>query len=409
MTPSIDPSELTRTEAIEFLLEIGRDLHQAGTPAHRLEETLEAIAVQLGLEAQLFSTPTSLLVAIGATSEQRTFLLRIEPGEVDLERLALVDDVAGRVARGETDPADGVKQLREIENRPPRYPRWLSACCFGFASASVAVFLGGGLADLGASGVLGVVVGFITVYLARNRRFARVLDAVCGVVVAAGAILIDHYVHDVAVNLVTLSGLIVLLPGLTLTLAVNELATRNLVSGTARMAYAATILVSIAFGVAIGTQVEQLLAVTEHVDPTSVASFWRWPTLVVAALAFTILFRARPASFFPIVASGTIGVLSAQYASSFVGAELGASAGALAIGIAANLWSRITDQPAAIPALPGIILLVPGALSFGGIVALVGEDTMLGVEGVFKALLVAVALVFGLLMANVLVPMRKTL
>ena len=408
MTP-IDQTELTRAEAIEFLLEIGRDLHQAGTPAHRLEETLEAIAAQLGMEAQLFSTPTSLLVAIGPIGEQRTHLLRVEPGTVDLERLALVDGVAGRVARGECDPHDGVEQLREIEIRKPRYPRWLSACCFGIASASAAVFFGGGLADLGASALLGMIVGFITIYLADNRRFARVLDASCGVIVAAGALLFDRYVENISVYLVTLSGLIVLIPGLTLTLAVNELATRNLVSGAARVAYAATILVSIAFGVAIGSQIEKILPLGVSDEPDSIAALWKWPVLVLAALAFTILFRARPASFWPIVVMGAIGVACAQLGTSLVGTELGASAGALAIGIGANLWSRFTDEPAAIPTLPGIILLVPGALGFGGIVALVGEDTVLGIEGVFGALLVAVSLVFGLLMANVLVPMRKTL
>ncbi len=408
MTP-IDPSELTRTESIEFLLEIGRDLHQAGTPAHRLEETLEAIAAQLGMEAQLFSTPTSLLVAIGPVAQQRTYLLRVEPGMVDLERLSLVDGVAGRVARGEINPREGVEQLREIEIRPPRYPRWLSACCFGIASASAAVFFGGGLVDLGVSGLLGILVGFITVFLAEHRRFARVADAGCGVVVAAGALLFDRYVENISVYLVTLSGLIVLIPGLTLTLAVNELATRNLVSGAARVAYAATIVVSIAFGVAIGTQVEKLLPLGLQEDPDPIAPLWKWPVLVLAALAFTILFRARPASFWPIAFMGAIGVGCAQLGTFAVGPELGASAGALAIGIGANLWSRFTDQPAAIPTLPGIILLVPGALGFGGIVALVGEETVLGIEGVFGALLVAVSLVFGLLMANVLVPMRKTL
>lgn len=403
------PNDIPHEQAIEFLLELGRDLHQAGTPAHRLEETLAATAVTLGLEAQLFSTPTSLLIAVGPDAQQRTFLLRIEPGDVDLERLSLVDDVAGRVARAQLTPADASRELREIEKRSPRYPRWLSACSFAIASAGAGVFLQGSWSDIGAGGFLGLVVGIITVYLGSRRRFARVLEAIAGILVASGALLIDRHLTPIATSLVTISGLVVLLPGLTLTLAVNELATRNLVSGTARLAYAATILVSIAFGVSVGLQLESTLPPSPEHTGTPVPQWLQWPTLALAALSFTVLFRARPAAFWPIALIGTVGVICAQAGSRALGPELGASAGALAVGISANLWSRLTDRPAAIATLPAIILLVPGSLGFRGVVALAGDETISGIDAVFSAVLVAVSLVVGLLMANVLLPARKTL
>src|SRR5262249_56884405 len=53
-----------------------------------------------------------------------------------------------------------------------------------------------------------------------------------------------------AVSNATLAGLIVLMPGLTLTIALIELSTRNLSSGTSRLSGAFVIFLSIGFGVA---------------------------------------------------------------------------------------------------------------------------------------------------------------
>ncbi len=398
----------TRPQVSAFLLEFGRDLHQTGTPAHRLEETLQAIADQLGIEAQFFSTPTSLILAIGPETSQRTHLLRIEPSEVDLDRMIRVDDAATRVARGQIDPDEGIRALREIERTPLRYPRWLIAVCFGVASASAGVFFGGSWQDSAVGGMLGVLVGILAITLGSSMRFARVSEALAGMIVAALTILLDHLV-PLTQPLVIVSALIVLLPGLTLTLAVNELATRHLVSGTARMAHAATILVAVALGVSIGVQLDRVLPASEHLPPAGVPSWLQWPTLVPACLSFTVLFRIRVPMVLPIMLIAASGYLAAKGAGMVLGSELGAGIGAMTVGLGANAWSRITDKPAAVCTLPAIIMLVPGALGFRGVVALAGSHTVQGVEGVVGAVLVASSLVMGLLLATVILPARKTL
>ena len=55
--------------AITFVLELARALHTHGTPAHRLETALYTIATKLGLRAEFFSTPTSIMVGIGKGAE----------------------------------------------------------------------------------------------------------------------------------------------------------------------------------------------------------------------------------------------------------------------------------------------------------------------------------------------------
>ena len=132
----------------------------------------------------------------------------------------------------------------------------------------------------------------------------------------------------------------------------------------------------------------------------------------IAAAAFTILFRARPRDYIPIAVAGAVGFYGGRLGLVMFGAELGAAVGAFALGVVSNLWSRLRDQPAAVTMLPGLILLVPGALGLRSVYSFISPDnadTLAGVDSAASMLLVAVSLVFGLLLANGLFPSRKPL
>jgi uncharacterized membrane protein YjjB (DUF3815 family) len=67
-----------------------------------------------------------------------------------------------------------------------------------------------------------------------------------------------------AVSNATLAGLIVLMPGLTLTVAMTELSTQHLASGTARLSAAFVTFLGMGFGVAVGnTLTNRLLGVPQ--------------------------------------------------------------------------------------------------------------------------------------------------
>ena len=110
-------------DGVRFLLELGRDLHEAGASAHRLEEAMGAIAERMGIEAQVFSTPTSLFVAVGPIGDQQTHMMRVESGEPDLERLVRVDRVIQLVATGAMSASAGVRELNSIPTPSGRWGR----------------------------------------------------------------------------------------------------------------------------------------------------------------------------------------------------------------------------------------------------------------------------------------------
>jgi uncharacterized membrane protein YjjB (DUF3815 family) len=56
-----------------------------------------------------------------------------------------------------------------------------------------------------------------------------------------------------------------------------------------------------------------------------------------------------------------------------------------------------------------VLVLVPGSVGFRSIAALMDEHVVAGIDTAFTALLTAVALVVGLLVANVVLPARRNL
>ena len=84
--------------AAEFVLRLGRAMQVYGMSARRLEDLLGAAADRLRLTGhQFFSTPTSIMASFGPVGRQRTHMLRTEPGEVNLGKLATLEQV-GRAA-----------------------------------------------------------------------------------------------------------------------------------------------------------------------------------------------------------------------------------------------------------------------------------------------------------------------
>ena len=397
-----------------FLVMLGRALHTAGTTAGRLEAVLSAVARAHGQEAHVFSTPTSFTIALGEPGQQRLALCRVSPGEADLGRLVAVDDVASAAARGDMSLSAGRRELDRITAERAPYRGAIVMASFGGAAACAARFFAGTLMESVAAGLLGLCVGYVVIRFQRSERSARVADFLAGCIAAGAAVIINRYLFPVDTTTVALSAIIVLIPGLTLTVAVSEINTLNLVSGSARLIGAIAVLVSLTIGLGIGLQLEP------HLGPPSGSpdDFVRPPdwtkvlAVPIAAAAFTVLFRARPRDYLPIAVAGAMGFYGGRLGVLLIGTELGAAVGAFAVGVASNAWSRVRDQPAAVTIMPGLLLLVPGSIGLRGVYSFLGPDstdTLAGVDSAASLLLVAVSLVVGLLLANGLFPSRKPL
>lgn len=395
-------------DSIAFVLALGRALHKYGTPAHRLEEALRVCCRRLDLEAEIFTTPTAIIMSFGDPHELRTRMMRVEGGELDMDKLERVDDLADEVAAQRVTAAEGVVLLEQILAAPRLYSRSVTVTLNGLTSGTLAVFFGGSIMDVMIAALIGVMLGFLEIAVARSTDQARVFELIGSAFCSLTAGVMSTWV-SISPALVTLAALVVLLPGMSLTVAMTELATRNLIAGTARLMSAVIVLLQLVIGVAVGSKLAGALVHVRVADPVELPYWSQWVALVASALGMAIIVQAQRRAFMWILAASVIGYLGTGIGTEWLDEQMGVLVGAFFVGVLGNVFARLMERPAQVVHVPATLLLVPGSMGFRGVSALLGRDTLSGVGTVFEMFVVAIAIVAGLLVANAVVSPRRSL
>ena len=404
------------TDRCDFVIELARRLHQGGATAPRLENAIETVSRKLSLDTHIWSSPTAIIATLrplNATDDSQTLtrVVRLEPGEIHLRRLWRLDDIAERVVSGALSAADGMGELVRATRPDRRRRQWLETVFgFLFASAGIAGLLKGNTAEILSAAGLGFGLGVLAQLSVGRSRLTATFDAAAAFLVALGTAWIAHSLAPISPRLVLTAGLIVLLPGLTLTTAAAEIATNHLVSGTARFAGAIAVLLKLAFGALVGTRLATELGWEPMAVLSSVQPEWMEAlSLATAAAAFALLFKARIRDWWVVFLAATISYTTTRLATPALGPELGIFVASFIISILSNIYSRWANRPGATFRLPGLILLVPGAVGFRSLYFVFEKDVFLGLDTAFTVITLIAALVAGLVLGNSVVPPRSAL
>lgn len=398
----------------EFVVELTRRLHAYGTTAQRLEGAVSKVARRLGVDCEVWSNPTGCIISFtGAEAEDRpdsVRVLRMPPGEIHLDKLCRVDAIAEQVLAGELGVGDGREQLRALDQPTSARTRQLTVLCFGLTSASVAVLLNTGWADVVAAGLIGLLIGALYDVAGNRPRLAESLDALSALIATLLAFAVATFIVPLSLNQVVIAALIVLFPGLTLTNAVSELASQQWVAGTARFAGAVGVLLKLTFGAVAAMQIGRALG-WEQPEPTAapLPDWMLWVALLAAAYAFAVLFRARGRDYPLVMGAACLAFFATRYAGALFGNDAGVFFAGLLVSAASNLYARLANRPGAVIRVPGIILLVPGSTGFRSLSFVFERDVYLGLDAAFTVITVLVSLVAGLLFGNLLIPPRRNL
>ena len=402
--PVTTTEAVSSTEAVGFILRLGRALHNAGFSAHRLEATLSDVSRKLGLESQFFSTPTSIMAAFGPPDSQRTHLIRAEPGSTNLSQLAGLDRIARDVMYGTLGPVEGSRRIEVLLSEPPRWSGAPMLLAFVLVSVSVASFLKVGATDLIGAALLGLISGLIVTRRRKQREWIDVEEPLSAFVVASVAQLLAAVTDSGSGYAMTVAGLVVLLPGMMFTTGLIELSTRHLASGTARLSGALVTFLGLGFGVALGTKLGEALGgwMVSHdviMQVTNAALPW-WVEgmgMIVAPLCFTVLLQANAREAPWIVLAGTSAYLTSRFAGQALGEELGAFLGALVVSAGSTFVARRRDTTPIVTIVPGLLILVPGSIGLRSVTSFSQQKVVTGVETAFKVALIGVSLAAGIL------------
>ena len=200
----------TTDKTVSLVLKLGQALHRYGAPSHRLEATLATLCSHFSRIGQFFATPTAIFASFGTPEDQKTSLIRVEPGEVDLERMTALDDVVNDLLQGRIDIDQGLGQVDSISSSPPRYGPFLMTMCFGLASGAAARFFGGGALEVVSGIGMGMFIGVLALLAERYPGIGRVFAPAAAFAVSAMAMLGAWIWPALSAYIATVAGLIII-------------------------------------------------------------------------------------------------------------------------------------------------------------------------------------------------------
>lgn len=408
--PIIMEPESTST-IISFLLELARALHNCGAPAHSIEYKLNLVASSFGIEGSYFYTTTGIFCSYWSPATgvaPTSHFVRMGGYDFDLERIVILEELALDISKRQISISEGLSIIEGINKLPLRYPSTLVVLSSVLYSFAIAITFGLGWREIWVASVTGFFGGLALAVAEKYPVFSRYVDPLSGVMCGFISSVFCSYVGSVNMTMVALSGAIWFVPGLSFTLALSELGTKNLVAGTSRLMSAFSCILQLSFGIQAGIKLGELIFDPKlGVPSVPLGMFWNYIGALIYGLSFCVLLRVPPKEMWTVFVACFLGTAGAQGAD-VTGNSIGAFFGAFLVCIFANVYSRVTHKSvAAVPIFAGILLLSPGSRGIRAFIAINSSDFLTGLGHIGTMFQTGISLVMGLRAANLLVTPYK--
>ncbi|HTU68826.1 MAG TPA: threonine/serine exporter family protein [Candidatus Baltobacteraceae bacterium] len=386
---------------------MARELHQAGVATDTLEETLGDIASAIGLTTQIFALPTQITIAFGPSWNQKIVLMRLPPGRVNLRKLSLLNGIYDELRAGKIDYREASVAVQNIDRRwPGRNSAW-EIPALTLLAVGVAILLGGGTREMIVAGCIGFATGIISAVAERVPIVARLFEAIAAFVATLIVAAFSNYFGPTNIFISIVAGVVVLLPGYSLTLALHELANSDLVSGMARLGRVLSVLLELGCGAFLGFAViGPSLLKTGDVTPHAVPTHLWIIAAILMTVGISIDLDSRPRDFIWVFASCFVALLTSHLLGGTPVHEISAFISAFLCGIVANAGARVLRLPQPLMLVPALLVLVPGSLSYESVLFAFQHNISSALTFAVNASFAAVQLVAGLLLSQLVFPAK---
>ena len=244
-------------QLLNVSVELGCRLMSSGAEIYRVEESVRRLLQAYDLDSpEVFAIPNCVIVSV-TTPEGHpiTRMRRIGGHGTDIELLERCNDLCRQLCVQSPPVEEAQARLSEL-NRSPRYPLWQVLLGYGVAPPCFAFLFGGVAADALCALVGGLAVGFCLLYGGRfigSNGFFRTV--ICSTLGSLLSLMLVRLGLGQNVDTVTISVLMVLVPGVALTNAMREIMAGDIISGLSRAADSILTATAIAIGSAVGVAI----------------------------------------------------------------------------------------------------------------------------------------------------------
>lgn len=386
----------------QFIVELGKALHTYGIPSYKIQSYLTEVAQNKGITGSFMDLPTWINYVFYDDKNSYNYIECIPPGSLNLGAFSRIDELTNKVIDSKIEESDINEALNIIHAKTKVINHYYLALAYTFAAGSFSLMIGTNWVSFIFSLLLGSIT-YLLVYLAtRSKYIENVFESLSALVVTIICCLLTLVFPDFNLGLTILASIIIFIPGLAITTALEEITSKSLVSGSAKLFDAMIVLFKQFFGVILGLG---LMTSLIDIDVTHyVSNMPRW-TLFCAIPIFSItvlpIFQVRKKDVFFGVLTGVLAFFITVFLSSVLGILVSTFIGTLAVVGISRLFGRISKTPKSVYLTQGIILLVPGSKSFMGLSNSFFNPSITASANLFEEVaFILMAIIGGLLFAG---------
>lgn len=241
---------IDENKVIDIVLIAGRVLLESGAETYRVEDTMTRIASSYGLE-DTYSFVTSTAIIFSLNDRTNTRLIRVRERTTDLEKIALTNSLSRKIASKSLTLDEAKAELIHLHHASLQYS-FLTQLIAASIACGFFLFMFGGVKQDFIFAILAGAGAFLTFsYVQRFiqiKFFSEFISAAVVVTIAA-----ISYKSGLAVNqdIITIAGVMPLVPGILITNAIRDLMAGELLAGMSRGVEAALTAFAIGAAVAI--------------------------------------------------------------------------------------------------------------------------------------------------------------
>ncbi len=230
----------------------GMIMLENGAEIYRVEETINYILKTSGLKTiQSFVLSTGFMISLDDPKiDALNVVRRVYKKGVNLNVIALVNDISRKFYKGEITLKQAFSQLKHIETK--QYPQWVSNICTIGVMVFFTGMFGGNWADMGANLIVGLVLT-IWINIGKKIELASLIkDMLASIVLSSTASMLTKLYPALHLNLIIIGAIMVLVPGAAITNAIRDTLHGDYTSGNANILEAFAEAAMIALGVYVG-------------------------------------------------------------------------------------------------------------------------------------------------------------
>ncbi len=229
----------------------GSTMLKNGAETYRVEDTIKRICKSRPniRFAHSFVIPSALFVAIDYEGELISYLKRVSPEQMNLNKIHLVNEFSRKFVNSDMSVSDGLKRIKEID-RSKTYSQNQLCLFAGIISATFTGLFGGNAIDSQISGIVGLVTMKFIFYIYKMEFISFIDNFLAGFIGAFLSYMAKKIglAHDM--DVIIIGVIMPLLPGYALTNSIRDAISGDHVSSLSRGLDAILSGVAMALGVA---------------------------------------------------------------------------------------------------------------------------------------------------------------